>query len=106
MKKIQNQPALTIVVLGLLLGLSIGKIYQQNLQIKQIEKTSKLSLLKPVQNKLAPTAVKLSEHESKLEAETARIKEEMALLQVELEAVRRAHEKLLDKHLRQLGRAQ
>lgn len=106
MKKIQNQPALAIVVLGLLLGLSIGKIYQQNLHIQQIEKTATLELFSTNQSHPAPSVDKLSAHESKLEAETARIKEEMARLQVELEAVRRAHEKLLDQHLRQLGRAQ
>jgi DNA-binding transcriptional MerR regulator len=106
MKKIQNQPALAIVVLGLLLGLSIGKIYQQNLDIKQIKKATALEFFTSENEEIAPMVDQLSAHESKLEAETARIKEEMARLQVELEAVRRAHEKLLDQHLRQLGRAQ
>lgn len=103
MKKIQNQPALAIVVLGLLLGLSIGKMYQQNLQIK---KATTLEFFTSENKEIAPIVDQLSAHESKLEAETARIKEEMARLQVELEAVRRAHETLLDQHLRQLGRAQ
>lgn len=108
MKRIQNQPALAIAVLGLLLGLSIGKIYQQRLQINQIRHEAAIFPILSAQELIPAMEIPedLQRHESTLENETERIKEEMARLQTELESVRREHEALLDAHLRQLGRAQ
>lgn len=104
MKKNQNQAALTIAVLSLLLGLSTGKIYQQQLQLSSVDKTTALPLSAPHSKVLISASHQLNANESILEAETARIKKEMAQLQSELEAARRAHEQIIDRHLRELGR--
>lgn len=108
MKKIQNQPALAIVILGLLLGLSISKIYQQKLQINEFKKgaTAFPVVFSGEVISIPEAPVALKKHEVKLEHETERITEEMARLEAELEAVRQAHDRLLDAHLRQFGTAQ
>jgi hypothetical protein len=124
MKFLKTKPALVITLLGLLLGISTAKNYQQKQSIQNLQSafTSDyefdihefdfherihIDLPEDVFLELeAMNVARLQAHELDLEVETERIKVEMARLQAEYEKVLREHEILLEAHLRSAGIAQ
>lgn len=120
MKTLKNKPALVITLLGLLLGISIGKNYYQNQQIKDLQSSFQseaefefdyhehihIDLPELLEAEAEVNFARLEAHEHNLESETERIKAEMAHLQAEYERVLRDHEVLLEAHLRSAGKAQ
>lgn len=118
MKFLKNKPALVITLLGLLLGISIGKNYYQSQQIQDLQSSFQsefefqfdyddhIHIDLPEQVTEVVNVARLQAHEHNLESETERIKAEMAHLQAEYERVLREHEVLLEAHLRSAGKAQ
>ena len=120
MKFLKNKPALVITLLGLLLGISIGKNYQQKQTIQTLQSEfqvqadfdfdyhERIHIALPEIKEIAAEVnqARLQAHEQDLELETERIKAEMAHLQAEYERVLREHEVLLEAHLRSAGKAQ
>lgn len=120
MKFLKNKPALVITLLGLLLGSSIGKNYQQNQLIQTLHSEFQVStdfdfdyqerihidLPEVIEVEKVVNHAQLQAHEQDLELETERIKAEMAHLQAQYERVLREHEALLEAHMRSAGKAQ
>lgn len=118
MKFLKNKPALVTTLLGLLLGISVAKNYQQHQQFQSLNAEfqsdfefdyhDRIHIDLPEIMELTEEVqfARLHEHEKDLELETERIKAEMAHLQAEYERVLREHEVLLEAHLRSAGKAQ
>ena len=89
----QNKPAIVIALLGLALGFSIAKNYQQRLEIRHLhyhmeearhfDFENGIHIELPVLNLDEVLSSEPSDHEADLEKETDRVKREMAQLQQE-----------------------
>ena len=112
MKFFQNKAVLLITVLGLLLGFSLAKNYQQRLTIEHLQQIEcphpqfdfgeQIFIDIPVRNLInmgEEVPFEIYEHEIDLEVATELMKEQMAKLQEEYEIMLSEHEHLIENHI-------
>jgi len=104
MKFIKNKPVATIMALGLLLGLSIGKIRQQNLLLHALQDAPELSCQWHTEMGFSgdisfEESINIVHQDAALEENTERLLREMAILQNEYEAMLREREVFIQERI-------
>lgn len=104
MKFITNKPLATILALGLLLGLSIGKIRQQHLLLQALQDAPEYSCHWHSEMRLPgdfsfEESTDIVHLDAALEEKTERLMREMALLQMEYDAMLREREVFMQERI-------